>query len=125
MNPDRVTKAEKREFVRRCKELARRHGERTKYYPARWQYQILDLQIRWQPDEDYLHVRLKLPNRKPVNESWSMVVQERRSNSEWGYVHRVHDHLELLRRVMVLDDLADVRSVYMMIVVRALFPKPM
>ena len=109
MNKNRVTKAEKREFIRRCKELARRDGVRIKYYPARFSYNIFDdLRILWQPDEDYLHVSLKLPNRKPVNETWSMVVQELHGQTKWGYVHNVRHHLELLRRVMVLDDLSNV-----------------
>jgi len=104
----RVTKKEKREFVRRCKELTKRHGERIKYYPARWQYQILNLWMRWQPDEDYLHVRVKLPNRKPPNETWSLVVQEHRNGATWGCTTEIHHHLDALRRAMILDDLADV-----------------
>jgi len=106
---EHVTKQDKFEFIRRCKELARRDGERVQYCPARWVHEPCDdLNIQWCADECSLHVRVRLPNRRPFNEAWSMVVEQGRGQPTWGYIHQIPHHLVLMRQMMILDDLADV-----------------
>lgn len=104
----KVTNREKREFVERCKVLARRDGVRVKYYPARWVHELLgDLRIQYQPDEAVFYVRLRMTTPNTGGEYWPEVVRELLTKFKWGHVHRIHHHLKLMQQMMLLDDLAD------------------
>jgi len=103
-----ITPAEKAEFISRCKKLAERDGTRIKYYPARFKLVAIGLWLQWCPDEDFLHVRIQLADRKPVNEVWSEVVESFKGQAKWSYRHDIRYHLRLMRGLMVLNDLADV-----------------
>lgn len=106
---DRVTKREKREFIRRCTTLAERLGERVNYHPARFELVLAnELRIFWRPDEQCLYIRMRHYNRKPTNESVSMVLEDTMGNRRWGCLTKLREHLNLMREKMVLDDLADV-----------------
>lgn len=104
---DRITKREKREFASRCEALAVRLGVRQNYHPARFELVLFeDLLIYWRPDEQCLFVRLRQRNRKPENETTSMVVEIVGSQRRWGCLTLMRDHLSKMREMMVLDDLA-------------------
>jgi hypothetical protein len=104
----RIPKRVEREFIRRCKALAERNGERLGEHPARFLLKRWDLKILWQPDEMYLDVRIILRDRKPEDVVWCLVVKEIRKQPEWGYVLEVFHYLDLMERAMILEDLADV-----------------
>jgi len=108
---NRLTKPEKNEFIRRCKALAQQNGKRVSYYPAKWRLAMWPgLLITWNADTEHVHIRIRLCNRKAENENWSLVVDVLRGQPRWGYAtnEELADYLHTMRKMMVLDDLADV-----------------
>lgn len=104
-----LTKQGQAEFVRRCRWMAEKRGERSRHHPAKFSHHPWsDLLIVWGPDEDYLVVRFLDRDRKPENQQWSMVVEVFRGESHWGWVRKVPDLLLRLRKEMVLEDLSGV-----------------
>lgn len=99
----RITKSEKREFIRRCKSLALQLGERTQYHPARFHLTLHnDLNVYWRPDELCLFVRTYTQDG-----STTTILEEVREQVRWYHVLNVRRFLEIMREMMVLDDLAD------------------
>jgi hypothetical protein len=104
----KLTEQDKREFINRCKVLAERIGTRVKYAPPIFQLELYreQLSVAWRPDALSLTVRVQLPG----NETMTTIVNEFRGNPQWGFVANqwTEHYLDLLRKDMVLDDLADV-----------------
>jgi len=106
-----ATDKEKAEFLHRCKELAKRSGAVTVVGHAAARFDckpVPRLLIKFFADENYLYVGCVPAHRDESDDVWATVVESNLSRVEWRQHILVLGFLEALRKVMILDDLADV-----------------